>query len=98
MSSALPPPYVTGVWALAQGIAALGPSLGTPEGATRWFLIAAAIGFPFWLAFAWFYELTPEGIRRESEVDADKSHPESYGAETRFPDHPACWPSRSCFS
>jgi len=60
--------YVTGVWALAQGIAALGPSLGTPEGATRWFLIAAAIGFPFWLAFAWFYELTPEasGARARS--------------------------------
>jgi len=26
------------------------------------------IGFPFWIAFAWFFEFTPEGIRRESEV------------------------------
>ncbi len=76
--------YVTGVWALAQGIAALGPSLGTPEGATRWFLIAAAIGFPFWLAFAWFYELTPEGIRRESEVDADKSILKATGRRLDF--------------
>jgi len=34
---------------------------------------AAAIGFPFWIAFAWFYELTPEGLKRESEIDPDES-------------------------
>ncbi|HEX4079180.1 MAG TPA: hypothetical protein VHX61_09950 [Rhizomicrobium sp.] len=60
--------YATGVWALAQGIASLGPTVNAPPGTTRWFLVAAAIGFPFWLAFAWYYELTPQGIRRESEA------------------------------
>ena len=61
--------YVGTVWALAQGISQLGPSVGAPEWATRWFLVAAAIGFPFWIAFAWFYEFTPEGLKRESEID-----------------------------
>jgi TolB-like protein/Flp pilus assembly protein TadD len=61
--------YVGAVWALAQGISQLGPSVGAPEWATRWFLVAAAIGFPFWTAFAWFYEFTPEGLKRESEID-----------------------------
>jgi len=61
--------YLGAVWALAQGISQLGPSVGAPEWATRWFLIAAAIGFPFWIAFAWFYEITPEGLKRESEAD-----------------------------
>ncbi|HEY6070356.1 MAG TPA: hypothetical protein VIU85_03200 [Chthoniobacterales bacterium] len=61
--------YVGAVWALAQGISQLGPSLGAPEWATRWFLVAAGIGFPFWIAFAWFYEFTPEGLKRESEID-----------------------------
>src|SRR6478735_3528705 len=61
--------YVGAVWALAQGISQLGPSVGAPEWATRWFLIAAAIGFPFWIAFAWFYEFTPEGLKRESQID-----------------------------
>src|SRR5581483_7725984 len=65
--------YVGGVWALAQGISQLGPSLGAPEWATRWFLVAAGIGFPFWGAFAWFYEFTPEGLKRESEIDPAKS-------------------------
>ncbi|GHC08139.1 tetratricopeptide repeat protein [Thermomonas carbonis] len=61
--------YIGSVWALAQGIAQLGPELGAPESATRWFLIAAAIGFPLWLAFSWRYEFTSQGIKLESEVD-----------------------------
>jgi TolB-like protein/Tfp pilus assembly protein PilF len=65
--------YVAAIWALAQGIAQLGPSFGMPEWGTRWFVIAAAIGFPFWLAFAWFYEFTPEGLKRESEIDPAQS-------------------------
>jgi hypothetical protein len=50
------------VWALAQGISQLGSSVGAPDWTTRWFLVAAGIGFPFWMAFAWFYEFTPEGV------------------------------------
>ena len=61
--------YVGAVWALAQGISQLGPSVGAPEWATRWFLVAAGIGFPFSIAFAWFYEFTPQGLKRESEID-----------------------------
>ena len=60
--------YVGAVWALAQGIAQLGPPLGAPEWATRGFVIVAVIGFPFWVAFAWLYEITPHGLKRESEV------------------------------
>jgi len=63
--------YAGAVWALAQGISQLGPSIGAPDWVTRWFLIAALIGFPFWIAFAWFYEFTPQGIKRESEVVTD---------------------------
>jgi len=61
--------YLGGVWALAQGIAQLGPSVGAPEWTTRWFLVAAAIGFPFWITFAWLYEFTQEGLKRESEIE-----------------------------
>jgi len=65
--------YLGAVWALAQGISQLGLSLGAPEWATRWFLVAAGIGFPFWIGVAWFYEFTPEGLKRESEIDPAKS-------------------------
>jgi TolB-like protein/Flp pilus assembly protein TadD len=65
--------YIAAVWALAQGIAQLSPVVGAPEWVARWFLVAAAIGFPFWCAFAWFYELTPQGLVRESEIDPAQS-------------------------
>jgi len=63
--------YAAAVWALAQGIAQLTPAIGLPDVAARWFLVAALIGFPFWVAFAWFYEFTPQGFKRDSEVTAD---------------------------
>lgn len=63
--------YAGTVWALAQGIAQLAPALGLPDWTTRAFLVASAIGFPLWVAFAWFYELTPKGFKRDSEIAAD---------------------------
>ena len=61
--------YVGAVWAFGQGLSQFSPAIGLPDWVTRWFLVAAAIGFPFWIAFAWFYEFTPEGLKRESEID-----------------------------
>ena len=63
--------YIAAVWALAQGIAQLGPAVDAPDWTTRWFLVAAAIGFPFWLAFSWFYDWTPQGIKRDGEAALD---------------------------
>ena len=88
--------YAGGAWSLAQVIVTLGPVVGAPDWLARWFLVAAAIGFPFWIVFAWFYELTPQGIKRESEVDADKSVLQSHGPQARFPGSSACCPWRSC--
>lgn len=66
--------YIGAAWALSQGIAQLAPTFDLPAAVTRWFVVACAVGFPFWIAFAWYYKLTPAGLRRESEVtehDAD---------------------------
>jgi TolB-like protein/Flp pilus assembly protein TadD len=76
--------YVGAAWALAQGIAQLGPSVGAPEWATRWFLVAAAIGFPFSILFAWFYEFTPQGLKRESEIDPAESVTRHTGRKLDF--------------
>ena len=65
--------YAGAAWALSQGIAQLGPLFDAPNWAMRAFVIACVIGFPFWVAFAWFYEFTPQGIKRESEVASNTS-------------------------
>ncbi|MEO8778675.1 MAG: hypothetical protein ABI389_08380, partial [Rhodanobacter sp.] len=61
------------MWALAQGISQLSAPFNIPNWVTRWFVIACAIGFPFWIAFAWVYELTPSGLKRESEIAPEDS-------------------------
>lgn len=71
--------YAGAVWALAQGLAQLLPLFGDYGWIARWFVIAGAVGFPFWVAFAWFYEFTPQGLKRESEIAADDSIAHSTG-------------------
>jgi TolB-like protein/Tfp pilus assembly protein PilF len=61
--------YIGVAWALSQGAAQVLPVFDVPNWVVRWLIIAAVIGFPFWLVFAWFYKLTPAGLRLESEVD-----------------------------
>ncbi len=76
--------YAGAVWAFAQGISQLGPSVGAPDWVTRWFLVAAIIGFPFWLAFAWFYAWTPQGFKREEDVERNPSLTHSTGRKLDF--------------
>ena len=71
--------YAGAVWALAQGISQLAPVVNAPDWASRAFLIAAAIGFPFWIAFAWLYEFTAQGLKRESDIAADTTVTRSRG-------------------
>jgi len=71
--------YIGAVWALSQGIAQLAPVFQAPEWVTRWFVIACAIGFPFWVAFSWYYKLTPEGLKLESD---DTSHDHAFHRAT----------------
>jgi TolB-like protein/tetratricopeptide (TPR) repeat protein len=76
--------YIGAVWALAQGIAQLTPVVGAPDWAARWFLIAAVIGFPFWLGFAWIFELTSHGLVREDELPPDPARVHSTARKLDF--------------
>ncbi len=76
--------YAGAVWAFGQGLSQFSPALGLPDWATRWFLVAAVIGFPFWLAFAWFYEFTPTGLKRESEIEPADSIAHHTGRKLDF--------------
>jgi hypothetical protein len=76
--------YIGAVWALAQGISQLGPTVAAPDWTTRWFLVAAAVGFPFWIAFARFYEFTPEGLKRERDVEPGESITPDTGRKLDF--------------
>ena len=60
------------------------PVFGAPDWVPRWFAIAGALGFPFWILFAWFFEFTPEGIKRERDVDPGASITHQTGRKLDF--------------
>lgn len=65
--------YAVVSWLIMQVTDTFSPALRLPE----WFPSAVAflllIGLPLALFFAWAFELTPDGIKRESEVDLNRS-------------------------
>ena len=65
--------YVVFTWLALQVIDTLGPILGLPDWTPRLVFTILAIGFPAVILFAWAYELTPEGIKREKDVDRSQS-------------------------
>ena len=51
----------------------MAPRLHLPAWVGPVVLWIGVIGFPFVVMFSWIYELTPEGLKRESEVDRSAS-------------------------
>jgi len=76
--------YLATAWLLAQVVTQILPVFDTPSWLLRWVIAVLAVGFPFWIAFAWFYEFTPEGIKRESEVEPHESITHQTGRKLDF--------------
>jgi TolB-like protein/Tfp pilus assembly protein PilF len=61
--------YLVFGWLVMQVLSVVGPILELPAWVLRLVLVMMALGFVGVLAFSWAYELTPEGLKRESQVD-----------------------------
>jgi TolB-like protein len=65
--------YAASGWLVVQVATQVFPFFHIDEAVVRWIVIAAIVGLPFALVFAWFYELTPQGVVRESDIDRSAS-------------------------
>jgi TolB-like protein/cytochrome c-type biogenesis protein CcmH/NrfG len=65
--------YAVVAWLLLQVGATLAPALLLPTWSTSLLAFFLILGFPLALFFAWAYEITPEGLKRESTDDEDKT-------------------------
>jgi TolB-like protein/tetratricopeptide (TPR) repeat protein len=65
--------YGVASWLLLQLSDILAPLLNLPETAQRYVLFALVIGFVPALIFAWAFEMTPEGLKKEKDVDRSQS-------------------------
>lgn len=65
--------YLVGAWLVVQVTGTILPMFGAPEWVARSVVILLAIGFVPALVFAWVFELTPDGLKRDAEVPEAES-------------------------
>jgi adenylate cyclase len=61
--------YAVGSWVLVEVLSVLLPTFDAPEWVLRAVVLLLVAGLPVALLVAWVFELTPEGIKREDNVD-----------------------------
>ncbi len=65
--------YAIATWLLIEVSATTFPMLRLPEWTATFVAVLLMIGFPVALIFAWAFELTPEGLKKEEDVDRSQS-------------------------
>jgi TolB-like protein/Tfp pilus assembly protein PilF len=65
--------YLVAAWVLLQIADLVLENIGTPDWVMQSFMLVLALGFVPVILFAWAFELTPEGIKLEKDVDRSGS-------------------------
>jgi len=65
--------YLIGAWLLAQIADLIIDNIGAPDWVMKSLFLVLAIGFFLSLFFAWAFEMTPEGVKREADIDRSQS-------------------------
>ena len=65
--------YLVASWLILQIADLITPILGVPEWSSKLIFLLLILGFPFALILAWAYEMTPDGLKKEKQVDRDES-------------------------
>lgn len=65
--------YVVGAWLVVQVAETLLPIFDTPSWVLKSLVLLLALGFVPALVLSWIYELTPQGVKREMDVDRSQS-------------------------
>ena len=76
--------YAVAAWLLIEITATTFPILKLPDWSVTLVTVLVLMGFPLALILAWAYELTPEGIKKEKEVDRSQSITHQTGRKLDF--------------
>lgn len=76
--------YLVVAWLLLQIADTLVPALHLPAWVVTAVVLFLIIGFPLALVFAWAFEFTPEGLKRESDVRPSESGAHRTGRKLDF--------------
>ena len=65
--------YAVVGWLLVEVASVLFPTFEAPAWVMKVFATVIILGFPLAMFFAWAYEITPEGLKKEKDVDRSQS-------------------------
>jgi TolB-like protein/Tfp pilus assembly protein PilF len=65
--------YAVATWVVLQIADVVLENIGAPDWVMQTFMLALALGFPLVVIFSWAYEMTPDGLKLEKDVDRDRS-------------------------
>ena len=65
--------YAIAAWFLLQLSDLVLENIAAPDWVMQVIMLMLAIGFPLVVIFAWAFEMTPEGIKKEKDVDRSQS-------------------------
>ncbi len=76
--------YLAVAWVIMQLADIVLDNIAAPEWLMKALMFFIVVGFPVALLFAWAYEMTPEGIKRERDVDRSTSITSKTGRKLDF--------------
>ncbi len=76
--------YIVLAWLMLQVGETLAPALHLPEWVNSLLAFFVILGLPFAIFFAWAFELTPEGLKKEKDVDRSQSITSTTGRKLDF--------------
>jgi len=76
--------YAVVGWLLVEVASVVLPTFDAPSWVMKVFTFLVILGFPLALVFAWAFELTPEGIKREKDVEPGTSITRQTGRKLDF--------------
>ena len=65
--------YAVVAWIIIEAGSVLLPTFGAPESVFQIYVVVVAVGFLAALVLTWVYEVTPEGVKLEKNVDRSES-------------------------
>jgi len=76
--------YIIVAWLVLQVADVVLNNITAPDWVFQVLMLFLVVGFPFAMIFAWAFEMTPEGLKREHEVDRSQSITSQTGRRLDF--------------
>jgi TolB-like protein/predicted Zn-dependent protease len=76
--------YVIIGWLIMQAGEVMGPALRLPEWVNSLLAFFLILGFPLAMFFSWVFELTPDGLKKEKDIDKTQSIARETGQKLNY--------------